>query len=594
MRHLYKYFCSFSYCLAFTILGSTPSNSTNVLVGNCNQVTQNIVLHDQATLYIENDCFADTPDKTFRVRYIWLDSLSLSLIMAGFADENLQLIVGKSPYIWHGAKYDEIKDILNKFGGRPTAQSKHFGTTLWPKLLSGNGELSLNAYRLNAIPENVRRTLKIYDGETPILWPDSKAYEEFYLSSEWPLNYKMSYKTNNLDYTISTILSNTKDADRETRDCSFLHGYVSRNDFLEYPLLVRQMAKKLETNSLPHPYDPEQPYDNTELATYFTSYSAMKYFGAHNWPDDFLVRYGAYYSDACAGIAGLGIQLLPRELFVLVAVVEATGKQLDLEGFGYHVDQTQGLRDHIQTSSYSKDEYSLPRLKRGDTIVVPLRVELRYNLEREEFHFLHKNNQSGQIHSAIRSLNREITIENGVGPDKRVLKKPSTSFRDPQFNHLKRTYYFGSVYDLKHVLIGGNAYAVRKTPRLARLTSSGFEEGSCPFLEFVEADGQRSLHGRILVGANGHNNTYTEKLQVPLEATSIIISEREPEISYIKNIDLIKVEDGSRISLAKHVVLKPWQSLELQVPMQIRNNDLLLEISGYYVQLNSVVAFDDR
>ena len=564
--------------------------AANVLVGNCNQVNQNIEVSGQATLIIENDCYADDPSKSFRVRYFWVDSLSLSFLMAGYADEELQVIAGKSPRIWHGGIYPLLDDIFKRFGERPGPGSNFFYSGYSSAFLSKEGRVEdYNFRRFDELPESVRRSLRIYTGIQPILWPDIEAFREFFETPAWPSRYKMSYGTGSaINYQeLSEIASRTSRADDVVANCTMIHDLVTRDEFNRFPVDVRKMADVIEGNDVLQPMEPNlSNLNKMGSPVSFRSFAAMKYFGSHNWPRDYLVRHGSYIRENCGMSAGLGISVYPREMFVLVAVVEATGRRLELDGFGYVVDRASGLRNNISATEAKREEFAFPALNRGDSIIVPLRLELRYDLDLPQFRYSRPNDVSGEYFNEIRVLNRPVVLNDGSYSPGRVISKPVSAFRPPEFDQIERTYYFGDAHDLEYVIIGGKSYEVRKTPKMARLSVGGFQEGSCPFLEFVEADGKPSLHGRILVGANHQSRSRSERIPIPEMARSIILSEREPEISHIEKIELVDASNR-RILLAENIILKPWDSLQLPIPENLRQGPLSMEISGYYKPINA-------
>ena len=193
-------------------------------------------------------------------------------------------------------------------------------------------------------------------------------------------------------------------------------------------------------------------------------------------------------------------------------------------------------------------------------MVVPLRIELRYDLGKVPFAYMRPNGTSERFYFAIQNYGQPAVLNEGQYGATYV-EKPISSFREPSFAEVERTYYFGEARDLAQVVIGDNAYEVRDTPRMAMLSVAGYDGASCPFLEFTEADGKTSLHGRVLIGASDASRADTETVPVPPGASKIIISEREPEISYLSEIALVDKTTGERTVLAANQVLKPFEML---------------------------------
>ncbi|MCP4318700.1 MAG: hypothetical protein GY789_22565 [Hyphomicrobiales bacterium] len=585
---LWKAFASIAAAALFGLAACAPASAINIVNGDCNIIIQNVQVGEGTLEIPEAGCNRTRPEDSFRVRYFWLDSLSLSFLMAGYADENLRQIAGSSPQMWRGGIYPVLSEILDRFGERPGPNSKLLYPGYTARLLTRGGTGEDHNFRyFKDIPETVRRNLQIYNGYHPILWPDIDGVREFWETDGWPSGYAMSYGTQpeHDSYNIAEIESRNPQAGGTIGYCTFLYGFVSRNNYDSYMRDMREFGDLVANNRIGPVMEPYSVGDaGFNSAGSFISYDAMRYFGGQNWPGDFLVKFGRYSSDDCAQTSGMGFSVLPRELFVLVAVVEATAERLKLNGFGYNVDADTRLRADIAPADYQLETFSFPALNRGDTVVVPLRIELRYDLGRVPFAYMRPNSASERYFFAIGGFGQPAVLNDGsVSPP--YVEKPLRSFRPPSFTDVERTYYFGEARDLKQVVIGENAYEVRETPRMAMLSVAGYDGASCPFLEFTEADGKSSLHGRVLVGASDASKAETETVPVPRGATTLIISEREPEISYLSEIALVERTTGARTVLAGNLVLKPFDRLELEVPKLLRDKTLDVQISGYYEPL---------
>jgi hypothetical protein len=579
--------------LVLALASGQPASAINIVNGDCNIIVQNVQIGSGTLQIPEAGCNRTRPEDSFRVRYFWLDSLSLSFLMAGYADENLKQIAGRSPQMWRGGIWPVLREVLDRFGERPGPDSELLYPGYTARVLSREGAAEDYTYRyFKDIPDPVRRNLRIYNAFHPIIWPDIEAIHQFWDTDEWPRDFAMSYGSNpdNDSYNLEQIESRAERAGGTIGYCTFLYDFVGRKEYDSYMQsmrTLRDLVAKKKIGPVMEPVEAAEFGHNRSGA--FVSYDAMRYFGAQNWPSDFLVKYGRYTTNDCAGIAGFGVTVLPRELFVLVAVVEATADNLKLKGFGYDVDTQTKLRDDIAPNDPQLETFSFPALNRGDTVVVPLRIELRYDLGSQPFAHIRPNSSSERFYRAIGDYGGQVVLNDGTLTPPRV-EKPASAFRAPTFSDVARTYYFGEARDLRQVVIGDNAYEVRETPRVAMLSVAGYDGASCPFLEFVEDDGLPSLHGRVLVGASARNRARTDRVPVPPGARSVVISEREPEVSYLSEIALVDDRSGERRVLAEDLVLKPLEKVELEIPEDLAARPLTVAITGYYLPITRDVV----
>ena len=73
------------------------------------------------------------PSKAIRIRYVWLDAVSASLLLAGKVEGDLARSVGANPYVTKNKVYDELTDLINRFGSNlaaPGLQGSTVSTTV--------------------------------------------------------------------------------------------------------------------------------------------------------------------------------------------------------------------------------------------------------------------------------------------------------------------------------------------------------------------------------------------------------------------------------------------------------------------------------
>jgi len=593
---MYKDFIKLTLsCILFFNL-SPSSADTAAIIGDCNKVLQNIRVGDNSTVIFESDCFADDPKKSYRIRYFWLDSLSLSFLMSGYTDENMKKILGKSPKLLKSGIYNKITEILNIFGVRPSEKSFFYkpGNSGYTSVVIGTKGLAEDTENtFEDIPRKIRKKLRLYNAEEKIIWPDIDAYREFNNTKKWPSKYYLTYGYYDL-FSSRKFLNKLRKRKNGTDAflCTHVYGFISKSEFQTYWNTVDTLQTIEEKENKPISDPLLNVYiGNTGILDidYNSSYSAIEYFTKNNWPRDFLVKYGSFQEGSihwCESNGGFGILAIPRSLFVLVGVIEATGRSLKLQGADFLIDNNTHLRlrNKLATTKKHKLKINIPALKRSDTLVIPLRIELRYDINSGFFSLIGDNLISRHIYKAIQKLPGDTyTYKLDYHPIIKYIKRKN-SFKPPQFAKINNAYVFGEAWDIKSVTINNKKYKVRKTPRYAILSEAGFPAGSCPFVYIHEENDTVSFHGRVLVGANTSKKKMVDKIPLPASAKSIIILEKEPEISFIDKIVFVDGVSRKETLLLKNVVLRPREQIAINLPSNYSLSSFI-KIYGYYEKL---------
>lgn len=378
---------------------------------------------------------------------------------------------------------------------------------------------------------------------------------------------------------------------------------------------------ELEDNVLKKKFSPQQVLNS---ATVFNStfygeaikvgnklIDAMLYFGQKAWPDDFLIAFGnaTVGNDAeneegsCTDTYNFGFYAQPRRLFTLVAVIEPRYKDLQIEHIGYVADLEEQLRLLRAGTQFQDSPPGVITVKKGEMAVIPLRIELRYDLDEDaKFQTEQDVNSADGIYkrinnttlSSIRFRAKDNLSSAGtLGPlrtipVRTIFSKSILAFRPPETRKIHRTYIFGPAYNLKTITIKGNDIPVRSAPAAAVAYRPGFccGEGSCPFL-YVSGDaGTDDLIriGRVLIGASKKQLVRTEEKELPPETRSFFISEQEPEVTFLDTIAVKSGSSGEERLIASNVVIHPGQAREFRVPKEFYGN-AILKIRGYYIPL---------
>src|SRR4030088_2100346 len=98
-----------------------PKNIT-INQGNCNLTVINTGKGDQKVSVEAGICTDQVdPSKAIRIRYVWLDAISASLLLAGKVEGDLARSVGANPYVTRNKVYDELSDLIGRFGSNLAA-----------------------------------------------------------------------------------------------------------------------------------------------------------------------------------------------------------------------------------------------------------------------------------------------------------------------------------------------------------------------------------------------------------------------------------------------------------------------------------------
>jgi hypothetical protein len=602
MSELFRRLLSIDFAtrgLAFTVriflcwvifVHSSHGQNAFVLGSNCVIINQNV----SGASTIEQDCPL-APEESFRVRYLWLDAVMTSHLMIGHFDSALTDLIGSSPQVIRNEVYNNVSNIVQKFGTllapmHPLVESNQYFH------LSGKGsEAKIPSTASSNIPTSVLRKLRLYAGSERIVWPDLAALTTVIKTRTWPSQYSMSYVDNlqgRLDFK-----RNSRGAESSLLACVLLHAPVSKHQLASYWDQVDALEEAVSGRKV---YAESTSVKGSILGN--LAIDALQYFGMHNWPDDFLMAFG-HLSVGCFGpdnASAFQFFAQPRQLYTLVAVVESKARTLDIEGITFFVDRDSHLRTPKRGSATVENPPGVISLKRGQSVIIPLRVELRYDLSESPMRSITESGEQAalKIYSAIASSpttllrQRYTPLESGSNQPVTLFEKVKTEFRKPQLRKVTESYVFGSSYDIRDLRIRAKSVSVRPAPANALSWGGNTIPGaSCPFL-FVDDDrGEPALLGRILIGSHGKHLARTEHINLPSGSKAITIVEQEPETTYLGRVAVISA--GRERILAENVTIRPGHARSFSIPEEFRVDPVLV-VHGYYNMLGADNVVADR
>jgi hypothetical protein len=579
-------------------------NASAVVVGSCNVVQQNVKAADNATIINEINCVPEKPEDSFLLRYLWLDATNSSFMVAGRFDPALARILPANPVVVKNPIFEKVQQIVTRFGLPINSETESLksgysyaivgkGTSVEARI-TGN----ITGEGLQQVPLAALKKLRMYAGQERIIWPDVPSLRAVFKTQEWPSNYKMTYNDAidsegwkkpqaHVDFQNAAICSVLLHAPISAP--LMMHYWDSMAE-LENTVLKKEFRPQYFINAAVGPAD---DYKSRMLRN--KSIDAMLYFGQKSWPDDFLLAFGGAETGGCVESYYFGFYAVPRQLFTLVAVIEPRYKDLQIEHIGYTADLDEQLRLLNVGTLEQGSSPGVITVKKGEMAVIPLRMELRYDLDGEgTFHPLLDVSSADFLYKKITSTNLSTIQFKGkddlssgtvfrLGPLRTIFSKSIASFRPPETRKINRTYIFGPAYNLKTITIKGTEIAVRNAPAAAVAYLGQTETGSCPFLFVSNGIDDPSRVGRVLIGASKKELARVEEKNLPHETRSFFLSEQEPEVTFLETVAVKSASSGEERLVASNLVIHPGEAREFRIPENY--GDAVLKIRGYYIPL---------
>jgi pimeloyl-ACP methyl ester carboxylesterase len=512
------------------------------------------------------------PQRALRIRYVWLDSTSTSLLMAGQISGNLEKSLGSRPYVIENAVTNELKTIIAKFG-TPMSNDK-------VALSSGVEGLRDTASSKDEsfTPSRRNGKIKLYEFGNAVSLPELSAYQAIIGSLDYPGDFSMYYaKYDGSDQNEKDILEGVT-----------LWRYFTADDAKGYSAsLVKLRDWLAKERSRLGPKITEDFFSPADLAPKKNAAPglpaelvAMQYFARAGWPDDFLVASGG----AACGEGSFGLSIWTRELYVQVAVIENGQGKGTLPVSALTADEiiTDGLRVAGDDSGWTRTKYQfpVPGLSEGETVIVPLQLELRA----PDATIPDKDAVEGSKaqYLGIQKYAKSVLVQR---QDNQVIyKKRKEAFKASSFP-TGTPYTYGPRVKLVSAQALGRDIALRQFDPAKVWARFGSEEGSCPSIYVKSIDGSLQSHGRILTGARGAMKVRTESLVHSGAALAIEIAEDEPEISRLEEIRIFRVDSPDREVLMYQEsdrVIAPGLPLRIETPLLRDAENIRIEVRGFY------------
>lgn len=629
-----RYICfSLLPTLLFSLLLCAPSQAIEINKIHTGDIDCSVIVMSQDTEqsdvtvnYDGSEC-GDLRD--INIKFVWMNSVEFSLLYNNIHSPSFEKLFGENPKLLQNVVFKRISELYNKHS---TNLFRNDSLTLFQdarisSLPSKNGshtdsdsiinssalgvvyarKLNLNLYQ--------QRKFKYISSNEPLIWV-SPSFDKNFSNSLFPNEFSYHYirsaesKYRSDAALVRAIKIGARKKWAQLPDdifsCLNYSRFITKRDFSQYWDMIESISDQFDdvSTSWKFDIDPDFAFPQAVSNPAYDFYEELLEF---DWPEDFIVLSGNFENgsrrsefDECEGldrIGGMDQAAYLRDLYVKVAVITPKSKQVSLEKLNFDEDNEKKIRkkpDFRSSNSMDLGDIVLQR-DRGDSLVVPLSTQLQYSEE-----FLNYANRSiwPELEPIFKTYaNHKITLARCYAEFEFSTDTDSTS-ASPKCKSLgafrlgdlptgseppdiTRSYYFGSAHMLKSVTVSGEDVKLREAPEFSIYSEAGLPVGSCPFLYFVSEDGQKSMYGRILIGAIGAGKEKTERFEIMHGAEEIIISEVEPEISTISRITFF---DGRGMELAgaptegTQITLKPREGVNITVPSGAR----YVQISGYY------------
>jgi hypothetical protein len=578
----------------------TALGDTAVVIGSCNIVQQKVTISNGSTVI--NVCTPPSIEESFALRFAWLNSDTTSLMMAGYFDPSLRPLFGTEQMVVENAVYNRIKEILARFGSPKRKESDGSKDS---KYRIASGQADDLEFAESSIPTAVLKHARFYDGESTILLPEVGPLATLLRSDGWPMGYRLTYYTNsNVDLSVPLDFKNASYvAENSVLACTLLYQALPKASFDRYWEDMNALEEFVTSNKIDSMkvtninVDREVPWRKSgqvEIgAQQNKAIEALRYFGAASWPADFVFGFGGAANDNCAGTR-LGFYAQPRRLFTLVAIIESRVPTLEIQKLHFTVDQDANLRPLKSGSTAEESTSGAIVLRMGEAALVPLRLELKYDLDAIPLSAVTKSDEPQQIYNMIASSPVAMFHLREPAPDYTdenqklsvVLRKSKAVFRAPEVSAIKRSYIFGPSYELHDIVIKDKIVLLRNTPAFALFRMGQVDGGSCPFL-FVDDETTNNIKiGRVLIGAVGIHNKRVESIALPEKTQSVFVTEQEPEVTHLIRVAVLDDSLAEETIIGTDLEIWPGQTVKFEIPSTMRSHPKLL-LEGFYKPLIS-------
>jgi pimeloyl-ACP methyl ester carboxylesterase len=562
---------------------STQSSLSEVYRPDCSRSEVEVRGGMDAMRIDQGECRSKTdPEKGIRVRYVWLDARSISLLIAGEVRGVLAQSMGHQPFIINNAVTAEVKFLIGSFGSESGRELELNIRGFDGAQISGGAQIS--------------KPTMIYDAEEETILPEPEAHIALKQTGRFPNNYSMYYTTSTEsdENYLSALLSHV-----------IVWRYVTPDDLNEFSRKTRMLRDLVMKNQIQKGSADTLRQEAESTSTEFRlsgsidvprSIRAMRYFTRAGMPEGFLAAYGDL--GGCIRDAGLGnafiLSIRPRKLFVLVAVLENVDPKRKLSISDINAEQilSSRVRHPDEDGNWTPTKLYMPgnSIEPEGSIIIPLQMQLRAPVGDADTAVGSVTEGEIDPDDTPRAL-RAIRMKKGevlsVREDsKLVLQVRKSAFTAPDFPEIAPSFTYGPRIRLKNLISDSNEIPIRPFDPSRVGTHYGYGEGSCPNLYVEQIGGMGPIsYGRVLVGATSENLIRTDSLVIKGPVNAIEIIDDEPEISRIKLLKVFVLDILGNQTLVweqRNLTVMPGLPLRVELPALASAASIRVEVTGFY------------
>ena len=296
-----------------------------------------------------------------------------------------------------------------------------------------------------------------------------------------------------------------------------------------------------------------------------------------------------------------------------VAIVENISEDpLSIGRFFFKQNKSETLRTReedrivLDLQPFTKEALFSPGvLKPAEKLVIPLEMSLQLQ-NGKETRFWDSPSESASDPSQFATQLAKVRQSGGlrlprlgnaprIKPEsiERMLARPKIDFGT------MTEYLYGPSVRIENVEINSYGYLIRRyDPKKLLITGAGQEVGSCPYVYTYSADANSWFsEGVILYGRDSKSKESTDELLLKRFNGRILIRERDPEDSFIDEVEIRAIgSDGSESVLrpkigkllqadGDYVKLSQGEELliDFELPPNLKAERYVLVASGYYI-----------
>ncbi|MCM2477309.1 hypothetical protein HGO38_28055 [Rhizobium sp. CG5] len=596
------------------------TNSTTVKDSNCVIIVQT---QAEGDVTINKMTCPQDANHAYAIRYIWLNSLQASFLLAKYSDANLAPILGAHPVVMLNPVYNALDSLYKKYGTRYSELSPY----VFPERFSLKGGIKTSIpdgeeaipfkSSFTAIPVAVRRSFLFSQFESEIIWPDSNFLDSI-RSNTWSSTYRYAY-TIPEESTVSFLRHIERNArlkraglTDDVAECMTYYRMIGKEEFDGYWAQIDDLEKSLADDKI-KPWeisgDESDTNPDTDLiqeASKNPTYDFYAEIGRDYWPADFLVLSGTVSSGSdepgcTVEGGGLTSSVDPRTLSVLIAVVTPVNDKIVIRSAQVVQDERKLLRTSLDFKaapvSTGLSDLELTS-ENGKSLVIPLSMELRYESDDFPLSSISSDEEGRAIFNIFQKypsspVNFRRCEDSGTVTASGEPKITCKSFMrhklgdlpKPQATKVTSSYYFGPALQLKSLEIDGANVEVRNVPKLSLVADVVGGAGSCPFAYFQMPSGELLYHGRVLVGANSMLKSAYDAVQIPPGAVKLILKELEPEVTFLQSVEFVQSKEAVHlVAFSRPAKILPRHEVSFDIPAGSSE----VRINGYYEPLGRV------